>query len=82
MAENGKTKAQVELIDLANLALIVGALIALAITGVVCWRVLRGEEVPQPFWNIFAVVIGFYFGSFVQGIVGAARGHTDGQIPK
>jgi hypothetical protein len=60
--------------DLAVLALVVGGLIAVAITCTICVQVFRGKDIPQPLWNIFSVVIGFYFGSFVQSVVGGFRG--------
>lgn len=60
--------------DLASFTLIVGGFIAAVITITVCIQVLRGKDMPQGFWNIFSVVIGFYFGTFAQSMVGGLRG--------
>ena len=47
-------------------SVIVQALIALVLLGVICYMYATGMEVPEPLVNFFALVLGYYFGSKTQ----------------
>ena len=47
-------------------SVVVQALIALVLLGVICYMYATAMEVPEPLVNFFALVLGYYFGSKTQ----------------
>lgn len=52
--------------ELLGTSVLIQAAITLALLITICYMYIVGTEVPDPLWNAFMVILGFYFGSKVQ----------------
>lgn len=47
-------------------SVIIQAMLAMALAGAIVYLYVTGQEVPQELTSLFAVILGFYFGSKTQ----------------
>jgi Na+/H+ antiporter NhaC len=59
--------------ELLKESVILQAVLALLFACAVCYLYVTGQEVPQELTSLLGIIIGFYFGSKVQGQVNESK---------